>query len=146
MNAMLKKLRKGADKGFTLIELLIVVSIMGVLAAIVVFSVNNARTTAVAKSCQTSAVTLAQALDQYKANSQGVAYPTPTGTAVAATALSAALAPSYIRTVPNIWVGAGSTATGADYYLKVDTTGANVVITGYADSSATTNPISGCTA
>ena len=143
---MLKKLRKGADKGFTLIELLIVVSLMGVLAAIVVFSVNNARQTAVIKSCVSSATTLAQALDQYKANVQSVTYPTPTSTAVQSSTLGV-LAPSYLHSLPNIWVGTGSTAMGADYYLKVDTTNANqVTVNGYADSSTTSSPISGCTA
>jgi len=149
MNAMLKKLRKGADKGFTLIELLIVVSIMGVLAAIVVFSVNNARQTAVNKSCVSSATTLAQALDQYKANAQAVAYPTAAAT-VAASSLVTALVPNYIKSpIPAIWTGVAATLptpTTADYYLKVDTSGTNVAITGYADWSSTASPISGCTA
>ncbi|MFM7029883.1 MAG: type II secretion system protein [Micrococcales bacterium] len=147
MNALLKKLRKGADKGFTLIELLIVVSIMGVLAAIVVFSVNNARQTAVNKSCQSSAVTVAQALDQYKANAQSVSYPTTSAT-VAASTLVTALVPSYLKSpIPAIWTGAAATLptpTTADYYLKVDTSGTNVVVTGYTDWSSTANPISGC--
>src|SRR3954452_1398569 len=42
------------DAGFTLIELLLVIVILGVLAAIVVFSIGTTRADAVANSCKTN--------------------------------------------------------------------------------------------
>jgi len=135
MIAMLKKLRAGADKGFTLIELLIVVSILGVLSAIVVFSVNSARTTAIAKACQTSATTLVAALDQYKAQNATTSYPTLAN-------VPTALVSDYIRKMPAL-VGDGGTQ---DYFLKINGLATSQVsVAGYTDSAAT-NAIAGCTA
>jgi len=65
----IQKLRANSEKGFTLIELLVVVLILGILSVIVVVSVNNARTTAIAKACLTSAQSYVSAYDQYAASS-----------------------------------------------------------------------------
>ena len=56
-----------AAKGFTLIELLVVIVILGVLGAVVVFSVRGVTTDAKANSCKTEYRTLATAIEAYYA-------------------------------------------------------------------------------
>lgn len=52
LRALQNQRRRSADAGFTLIELLIVIVILGVLAAIVVFSVNGINDKSKTASCQ----------------------------------------------------------------------------------------------
>lgn len=54
MRATLERVRRNGDDGFTLIELLIVIVILGVLAAIVVFSVNGITNKGDKAACQTT--------------------------------------------------------------------------------------------
>jgi prepilin-type N-terminal cleavage/methylation domain-containing protein len=58
------------DAGFTLIELLIVVVILGVLAAIVVFSVTGLQNNSKTSACQTTVKTADTALEAYYAQKQ----------------------------------------------------------------------------
>jgi len=51
--------------GFTLIELLVVVLILGILSAIVVVAVSNARANAVVSACKADVVQVAKAAQQY---------------------------------------------------------------------------------
>jgi prepilin-type N-terminal cleavage/methylation domain-containing protein len=66
--------KKREEEGFTLIELLIVVIILGVLAAIVVFAVGNARKDSVQSSCKTSLKSVE--LSAEAVNTKGGSYPT----------------------------------------------------------------------
>lgn len=79
MQASLERLRRrreelGDEGGFTLIELLIVIVILGILAAIVVFAVQNLTGSSVQASCRSDFKTVESALETYKA--QLGAYPT----------------------------------------------------------------------
>ena len=75
--------------GFTLIELLVVVLILGILSAIVVVAVSNARANAVVSACKADVVQVAKAAQQYYVDEN--AWP----------ANAAALAPKYINEVPS---------------------------------------------
>lgn len=55
------------DSGFTLIELLIVIVILGILAGVVVFSVNGIRDTAAENACKTEKRTVQTAVEAYYA-------------------------------------------------------------------------------
>ena len=57
----------GDESGFTLIELLIVIVILGILAAIVVFAVQNLSSTSAQASCQSDFKTIETAVETYKA-------------------------------------------------------------------------------
>src|SRR3974390_1666336 len=75
------------DQGFTLIELLIVIVILGILAAIVVFAVQNLTGQSAAASCQSQYKTVETAVEAYKA--QIGAYPGKDGNGNYFTALEA---------------------------------------------------------
>lgn len=59
--------RRRNDDGFTLIELLIVIIILGILAAIVVFSVRGITDKGDKAACQTSVSTIDTAFEAYAA-------------------------------------------------------------------------------
>jgi general secretion pathway protein G len=65
---------EGREGGFTLIELLIVIVVLGILAAIVVFAVQNLTGQSTASGCQSDYKTVETAAEAYKA--QMGSYPT----------------------------------------------------------------------
>lgn len=72
MQATLERLRerreeRGDEGGFTLIELLIVIVILGILAAIVVFAVQNLTSQSAKASCGSDFKTVETAMETYKA-------------------------------------------------------------------------------
>ncbi|MEZ5180949.1 MAG: prepilin-type N-terminal cleavage/methylation domain-containing protein [Acidimicrobiales bacterium] len=107
---MLKHLKSSEDwsekslgaKGFTLIELLVVIVILGVLAAVVVFSVSGITDNSEQSGCAQELRTIETAVEAYRA--QEGAYPANIG----------ALAPGFIRSTSNLlgsYTVSGSTVT-----------------------------------
>ena len=143
MVATIKKLQakraaQEIDGGFTLIELLIVIVVLGILAAVVVFSLGGVATSSALAACQSDGATYETAIAADTA--QGVtpadAYPGVTGGATINTVLQ-----SYIATAPgnsshyqfaifggNLYVGKASTTSPnppANTTSGVTTTNAN---------------------
>ena len=77
-------------KGFTLIELLVVIVILGVLAAVVVFSINGITDNSEDSACKQEKRTLETAIEAYRAETG--AYPTNL----------AALAPDFVRSTTDL--------------------------------------------
>jgi prepilin-type N-terminal cleavage/methylation domain-containing protein len=91
MKATVQRLRQRRDNGeggFTLIELLIVIVVLGILAAIVVFAVQNLTGTSAQASCKTDYKSVETAAEAYKA--QTSAYPTDVN----------AMVPNYLKELP----------------------------------------------
>lgn len=126
MQATLERLRerreqRGDEGGFTLIELLIVIVILGILAAIVVFAVQNLTGSSAKASCNSDYKSVETAAEAFKA--QTGAY--PGGTYFSGASVSAVADPSGYTSPgysagPPIVVG----TNGVDYLLqKTDTVG-----------------------
>ena len=97
MQASLERLRQRRDDGvgeggFTLIELLIVIVILGILAAIVVFAVQNLSSSSATASCGTDLKTVETALEAFK--TQEGSYPNTT-TATTPLAVQASTVDTY---------------------------------------------------
>ena len=63
MKALIQNRRKHSDEGFTLIELLLVIIILGILAAVVVFSVRGVSDRGQSSACKTSRAATITALE-----------------------------------------------------------------------------------
>ena len=132
-------------RGFTLIELLVVIAIIGILSSIVLASLNTARLKSrdARRIADLKQLQLAMQLF-YDANSS---YPTTT---------LAALAPTYIQTIPKDPVGNvsyyfDSLNSGASYHLGADLEDANnQALQSDSDTTSTsftaTNDSTGCLA
>jgi prepilin-type N-terminal cleavage/methylation domain-containing protein len=79
------------ERGFTLIELLVVIAILGILAAVVVFSVGGITDKGKTSACKTEVSTVQTALEAFYAQSNPVAYPAVAATADNAASTAAAL-------------------------------------------------------
>jgi len=126
--------RGHGEGGFTLIELLIVIVILGIIAAVVVFSVGGVTDTGAVAACKTDTATVSTAEEAY--------YATPTagnGKYGDFTALTAA-ATKFLQSTPTLHtVTLG--ANNASYTVKVATTQCGVVgdTVGTTDANGTIN-------
>lgn len=68
VNSRIRQYQENGSEGFTLIELLIVIIIIGILAAIVVFSVSGVNNSAAKNTCQQNANELNTAVEAYYAS------------------------------------------------------------------------------
>ena len=104
---------KRNKKGFTLIELLVVIAIIGLLATIVLVSLNNARNKANDTKIKADLSQVMLAVEMYYSDINS--YPA-TGWA----ALSTALSPTYIQNMPSHPVSSSSYsyADGPPYVLS----------------------------
>ena len=87
-----RKSGEASEYGFTLIELLIVIIVLGILAAIVVFSLSGVSGQSKTAACTTDAKTVEVAADAYQAK---------TGNWPATAADASALVPDYLKSVPS---------------------------------------------
>lgn len=119
-----KKAAQEINGGFTLIELLIVIVVLGILAAVVVFSLGSVTSKSAVSACQADGATVTTAMAAYNANNG--AYPTSTSQL-----LNTANGGPYLQSWPNnpshylfkilytAASGSGSTATPATSVLQV---------------------------
>jgi type II secretion system protein G len=137
MEASLKRLRQrreelGDEGGFTLIELLIVIVILGILAAIVVFAVQNLTGQSATAACQAEFKTVETAVETYKA--QMGTYPAAFGvlTSTAGGAVGGGSAGPWLKdTVPT------NATDSSNYWFSIDG-GGNGTITVIAKNGSTT--------
>jgi len=126
MISTLKKLqaKKGVQEnngGFTLIELLIVIVVLGILAAVVVFSLGGVTSTSAVAACKADGATVATAMAAEQAQTPG------TAPLLASGAVAGDLAPAYLASIPNnaahykfsivsgvLYVGATTSTSGTE--------------------------------
>ena len=96
---MYQRIRKAMkeESGFTLIELLIVIVILGILAAIVVFSVSGITDRGKSSACKSDVATVTSAVEAYYAATPAGSTPTYPADAAAA---QAALVPKFLHSWP----------------------------------------------
>jgi general secretion pathway protein G len=97
-----RKNGEGSEYGFTLIELLIVIVVLGILAAIVIFSLTGVSGQSKAAACTADAKSVEIAADAYQAKNS--TYPASVAT----------LVPTYLHSAPVV-------ATNG-YTISIDTT------------------------
>jgi prepilin-type N-terminal cleavage/methylation domain-containing protein len=109
----------GADSeyGFTLIELLIVIIVLGILAAIVIFSLTGVTGQSEAAACSSDAKTVETAVSAYYAENND----TPPLSIPALTVVDASGHGPYLRAAPT------ATVTNNGYLIGYTDTGAGVV-------------------
>jgi general secretion pathway protein G len=114
-----RKSGEASEYGFTLIELLIVIIVLGILAAIVVFSLGGVSGQSKTAACTTDAKTVEVAADAYQANPTYGTWPTTVASLVTAGYLKSAPITTNGYTIglsapSNVTVTEGGTTTVFD--------------------------------
>jgi type II secretion system protein G len=119
----MRELRK--SKGFTLVELLVVIAIIGLLASVVIVSVNSARAKARDSRRVSDVKALSSAIELYKDSNSGNA---PASTGAIATDLAPLVTANFVGKVPTDPKNTGTfvytySNTGSDdtYYIQFQT-------------------------
>jgi general secretion pathway protein G len=114
---MLTKLRaaKSEESGFTLVELLLVITILGVLAGVVVFSVGGFQENSQTEACKAEAATVNAAVEAYYAKNK--AYPTAWTSLTSGSSKLLHSAPTMVA------FGSGHTASNLDLDYVAPCTG-----------------------
>ena len=89
-----RKAAQGDSGGFTLIELLIVIVVLGILAAVVVFSLGSVTSKSAVSACQADGATVNTAMAAYTANNGA-------GTFTQADLLATTNGGPYLQSFPN---------------------------------------------
>lgn len=87
-------------RGFTLIELLVVIAIIGILATVILASLNSARKKSRDARREADMNQLQKALELYAQDHNGT-YPDSAAVADVGTALTSSLVPTYIAAIPS---------------------------------------------
>ena len=116
---------RNRQKGFTLIELLIVIVILAILAAIVVFAVQNLGGQSARAACQSDYKTVETALEAYKA--QTGAYPTTALGLPALNGTADGAGPWLKDKLPTALTGTSS--NGHYYFTYATVSGGNYTLT-----------------
>ena len=104
MKDKIRQYHEHGSEGFTLIELLIVIVIIGILAAIVVFSVSGVQNTAGKNACNQNVNEANTATEAFYATNHywpGGSTATPDPTTVTSAQAGAALVPTFLKTDPS---------------------------------------------
>ncbi len=120
-----RKSEEASESGFTLIELLIVIIVLGILAAIVVFSLSGITGESKSAACTSDGKTVEIAADAYQAASPTQAYPTD----------STEVVTTYLHS----WPG-----TGNGYVLSYDATDSTVVVSINGGATTPYTSATGC--
>jgi general secretion pathway protein G len=124
-----KKAAQESNGGFTLIELLIVIVVLGILAAVVVFSLGSVTSKSAVSACQADGATVNTAMAAYNANNGSVA--TTQGMLT-----STASGGPYLQSWP---------ANYSHYAFALDSSGTLYVIAQITGVAPTTTPPTGWT-
>jgi prepilin-type N-terminal cleavage/methylation domain-containing protein len=89
-----RRAAEGVDEGFTLIELLIVIIVLGILAAVVVFSLGSVTGKSAVAACQADGATVNTAMAAFTAQN-------PTIPPTSGNLTSSALGGPYLQSWPN---------------------------------------------
>ena len=127
--------RVSPEAGFTLIELLIVIVVLGILAAIVIFSLTGVSGQSQVAACNTDAKSVQTAVAAYDAQ-PGNAVSDFTGTEAAQEAL---LQPTYLHTWPS------ATTANNGYAITMDQTTPGQVDVTIKGGSPASYDTAGCT-
>ncbi len=129
------------EAGFTLIELLIVIVVLGILAAIVIFSLTGVTGQSQVAACNTDAKSVQTAVQAYESNPPANITPgtPPTSIAAVTPAPNTGLVPNYLHSTPTATVASSGYLITLDATTpgQVDVTTQNVAATSY---DAATNP------
>ncbi len=108
--------KRNNEEGFTLVELLVVITILGVLAAVVVFSISGITDKSKSSACAADKSAVDTAIESYRAQTNG--WP----------ATLTALVPTYVRSLPGTSTATALKTNGAEFTYN-STTGQFATVT-----------------